>query len=87
MDDILDVLQLGCAVKLDRFQAVRLGSYIKKLQAENEALTKLVSEKAMIHVSMNVAEIKAEAIESLLKDGFVKDYIAELAREIRKGGE
>ena len=34
-----------------------------------------------------LAEIKAEAIESLLKDGFVKDYIAELAREIRKGGE
>lgn len=66
MDDILDILQLGCAVKLDRFQAVRLGSYIKKLQAENEALTKLISEKAMVHVSMNVAEIRAEAHNAAL---------------------
>lgn len=34
MDDILEVLQLGCSVNLDRRQAVRLGSYISNLKAE-----------------------------------------------------
>lgn len=57
MDDILDVLQLGCAVKLDKFQAVRLGSHIKKLQAErdelateNANLKSDIEQRKLIHV-------------------------------------
>lgn len=38
MDDVLDVLQLGCSVNLDRHQAVRLGSYVAKLKAERDEL-------------------------------------------------
>lgn len=97
IDDILEILQLGCAVKLDRFQAVRLGTCIKSLEDKNKALEDLAAHRmqsinGLIAEKEALQEVNEQLAHELNMHRPHTDMLADLAahcvqREIGQAGQ